>query len=250
MNSTNQNNFGNLSKHYDDARKGYPVEVFNYLINFSKNKTRLTLDIGCGTGISTRELKQYGFNATGVDIDDKMIEVAKSYDGTIKYYIAPADRMPFDAESFDIVTAFTAFHWFEDEKSVCEILRVLKSGGIFFSALKRTRKDVDSNPQYEPYKQILKKYAGDSFDSTRKYNPKDLLYNCGFNNIKEKSFYFEEQYRIDEALTLIQSISFWNLVSEDDKAKMLEELKGFYESIAVDGVLTKYREVLTIVAIK
>ena len=38
------------------------------------------LDFGCGTGRSTRFLQQLGFNATGVDISEDMLRIARTTD--------------------------------------------------------------------------------------------------------------------------------------------------------------------------
>jgi SAM-dependent methyltransferase len=45
------------------------------------------IDFGCGTGRSTRFLKQIGFNATGIDISDEMIAIAKKLDPTGIYQV-------------------------------------------------------------------------------------------------------------------------------------------------------------------
>src|SRR3989344_786630 len=129
-------NFGVLVKQYDAARRGYPDSVFNFLRKLSPTKRPNILDIGCGTGIATRQLKQQGFAVVGADKDQRMIKVAKQKDKGIRYIVAPTHKLPFRGKQFDIVTAFTAFHWFTDKKSVGEIKRVLKPGGLFFAVLK------------------------------------------------------------------------------------------------------------------
>jgi ubiquinone/menaquinone biosynthesis C-methylase UbiE len=49
-----------------------------------------------------------------------------------KYVTGSAERIPFSNNTFDAVTAFAAFHWFDNKASLNEIKRVLKPGGIFF----------------------------------------------------------------------------------------------------------------------
>ncbi len=100
-----------------------------------KSKVPLTLDLGCGTGISTRQLKENGFGVYGADKDLVMLEAAHREDTSISYFHVAADKLPFGSGYFDIVAAFTAFHWFNDEGSLIEIKRVLKQDGIFFAAL-------------------------------------------------------------------------------------------------------------------
>lgn len=241
---TNPNNFGLMSADYDLARRGYPDEVFEYLKSFVKKTRPETLDIGCGTGISTRQLKENGFEVIGADKDSAMVEVAKQRSPEISYFVAPANQLPFEAEHFDIATAFTAFHWFNDEESLTEIKRILKVGGIFFAALKVSSSSDDRRSA------IYKKYAGDNFDSTRNHFNKEFLIKSGFFDIEEKFFYVDEKYTIDEALILNKTLSLWNLVSENKKPEMLKELRALYKTDFADGVVIIHRKISTVVAFK
>jgi ubiquinone/menaquinone biosynthesis C-methylase UbiE len=83
-----RNNFDALSKDYDAARRGYPVELFRYLKKILINKDDQILDVGCGTGISTRQLKRYGFRAIGSDKGAEMIQIAKEYGDGLTYVVA------------------------------------------------------------------------------------------------------------------------------------------------------------------
>jgi ubiquinone/menaquinone biosynthesis C-methylase UbiE len=241
---TGLNNFGNLSTDYDQARRGYTNEVFEYVKSLIKKPSPKTLDIGCGTGISTRELKENGFEVIGADKDSAMVEVAKKRSPEISYLVAMANELPFESEQFDIVTAFTAFHWFNNEESLTEIKRVLRNGGVFFAALKIS--DENDNG----YWPIYEKYAGDNFDSTDNHFKKEFLIKSGFSDIEEKVFYVDEKYTVDGLLTLTKSLSFWNLVSENKKPEMLKELKDFYEKRLVDGLFTMHRKISTVATFK
>jgi len=241
---SNQNNFGPMSVDYDIARKGYPDEIFEYIKSFVKINNPITLDIGCGTGISTRQLKEHHFEVTGADKDTAMIETAVKRGQEMPYFVATADKLPFKSEQFDIVTAFTAFHWFNNEESLTEIKRVLKTGGIFCAVLKVSSKNNNG------YLSIYKKYVGDSFDSTKNHFEKEFLVKSSFSDIKEKTFYVDEKYTVDEALTLVKSLSLWNLVPENKKPEMLKELRDFYETELLNGFVVMHREISIITTFK
>lgn len=49
--------FGKLSQAYSVARLDYPQEVIDYVISFAYKDAKI-LDLGCGTGIATRQLAQ------------------------------------------------------------------------------------------------------------------------------------------------------------------------------------------------
>ena len=67
------------------------------------------LDFGCGTGRSTRFLRQLGFHVTGADISEDMLQIARSLDPSGDYRLVPGDNLSeLAAGSFDLVlSAFT-----------------------------------------------------------------------------------------------------------------------------------------------
>ena len=67
------------------------------------------LDFGCGTGRSTRFLKNLGFSSIGVDIAPEMIEIARRLDPNEEYQLlADGELNSFPAESFELIlSAFT-----------------------------------------------------------------------------------------------------------------------------------------------
>ena len=67
------------------------------------------LDFGCGTGRSTRFLKQLGLQAFGIDVSEEMVQIAKKLDPTGEYrVIADGDFSGCTPHSYDLVlSAFT-----------------------------------------------------------------------------------------------------------------------------------------------
>jgi ubiquinone/menaquinone biosynthesis C-methylase UbiE len=70
---------------------------------------RRALDFGCGTGRSTRLLLQLGLCATGIDISEDMLRIARTADPTGDYRLVPGDNLnEFPSGAFDLVlSAFT-----------------------------------------------------------------------------------------------------------------------------------------------
>ena len=241
--------FGHMRAAYSAARRGYPSEAYDYLLKSVGLESPRTLDVGCGTGISTRELQQHGFDVVGADKDAGMISAAREQSPRIHYVVAPADSLPSDLGPFDLVTAFTAFHWFNDEESLTEIRRVLKDGGHFFAALKGNRRSEETGAFREGYRAILKKYGGEKYDQTYDHFRTDIVESL-FTNLREKSFYVDEKYALDDALALARSLSVWNLIPEANKEKFIEELRGFYQKHLIGGFVVRRREIFTLLATK
>jgi len=85
---------------------------------------RRGLDVGCGTGLSTRALAEFAQEAVGVDISEEMLNARES-DSRAMYVRAAAEGLPFADSVFDLATVASAIHWFERD-ATREISRVLQ----------------------------------------------------------------------------------------------------------------------------
>ncbi|MBP5326398.1 MAG: bifunctional demethylmenaquinone methyltransferase/2-methoxy-6-polyprenyl-1,4-benzoquinol methylase UbiE [Bacteroidales bacterium] len=98
------------------------------------------LDVACGTGDLSLELLRQGYQVTGIDLSEEMLEIAKRKTATAsskfiiqnsKFLIADAESLPFADASFDAVTcAFGIRNFVHLEKGLSEMTRVLKPGGV------------------------------------------------------------------------------------------------------------------------
>ena len=96
------------------------------------------LDVGCGGGATIAAIAAAGAGRRvfGVDFSDASVTVARETNARFiaeaRVAIQPASvsALPFDADTFDVVTAFeTHFYWPDLPADVKEIQRVLKPGG-------------------------------------------------------------------------------------------------------------------------
>lgn len=85
------------------------------------------LDIGCGTGATMDHLKRYG-RPHGIDLSELPLSFSRRR-GHQRVLRASATELPFDSESFDLITALDVVeHLDDDVKGLAEIRRVLKPG--------------------------------------------------------------------------------------------------------------------------
>jgi SAM-dependent methyltransferase len=84
------------------------------------------IDVGCGTGLSTRPLAVLANTVVGIDVSEEMLGARASRDAA-RYVIARAERMPFPDATFGLATVASAIHWFEPE-AIRELGRVLLVG--------------------------------------------------------------------------------------------------------------------------
>ncbi len=97
------------------------------------------LDIGCGTGAFTRALELSGYRVEGVDISQRMVQIAREHNlrcriTTLEENGELPSRLPFDDNSFDLVTAAQVVHGLETEarrRLFEEALRISRGPLIF-----------------------------------------------------------------------------------------------------------------------
>ncbi|MEI6267032.1 MAG: class I SAM-dependent methyltransferase [bacterium] len=114
------------------------------------------LDMGCGSGLFTRMLKDWGAKVVGEDLSDGLLVIARRENPDIEFTQANANNMPYTKGSFDIVTSSLVVHYFEDLNSVfSEVNRILRPSGKFifsmhhpFESSLRTIRDKDGNKTF------------------------------------------------------------------------------------------------------
>jgi len=120
-----------------------PLHVINPLrANYIKDKSMLegkkVLDVGCGGGLLSEALYDFGADVTGIDAAGPGIEVAKIHaknnNKNIKYLQITAEDLNLDeSESFDIVTCLEVLEHVPDPKSlVATCVNLLRPGGALF----------------------------------------------------------------------------------------------------------------------
>lgn len=88
------------------------------------------LELGCGTGHWTDFFVRKGFEVTGVDISEPMLNVARSKKINATFLPGNSEALPFEDERFSVLTSITMLEFVDDQKKVVsEMYRVLKKGG-------------------------------------------------------------------------------------------------------------------------
>ncbi len=94
------------------------------------------LDLACGTGRHTHELRAAGYRAAGCDLSFTLLKTGSSEYGSMPLARADMRMLPFDSGSFaGLVNFFTSFGYFSDEAenvhAVHEMSRVLRQNAVF-----------------------------------------------------------------------------------------------------------------------
>jgi SAM-dependent methyltransferase len=106
------------------------------LLDFLPPPGRLTLDLACGEGRLSRDLKSAGHHVAGIDSSPTMVTLAASHDAAATAVLGDAGRLPFRNEAFDLVVAYMCLHDIDEmPRAVTEAARVLEQGGRLCAAI-------------------------------------------------------------------------------------------------------------------
>jgi SAM-dependent methyltransferase len=95
-----------------------------------------TIDIGCGEGRLTRDLKRLGHDVVGIDASPSLVAAARQADLLMDIRLADAAALPLDDSSVDLAIAFMSLQDVDDmAAAVREVARVLQPGGCFCLAV-------------------------------------------------------------------------------------------------------------------
>ena len=110
-------------------------------------KGKTVLDIGCGGGILSESMAQYGATVTGIDLSDKAIGVARLHllesGNKVDYRKISAEELATQSPGlFDIVTCMEMLeHVPEPASTIAACATLVKPGGhVFFSTINRNAK--------------------------------------------------------------------------------------------------------------
>ena len=87
------------------------------------------LDLGAGTGKLTTRLVERGLDVVAVDPIAEMLELLSSALPDTPALLGTAEQIPLPDNSVDAVLVAQAWHWFDPERAVAEVARVLRPGG-------------------------------------------------------------------------------------------------------------------------
>lgn len=121
--------FGAHASDYAEHRANYPTDGLRWALAAATHQVHDVLDLAAGTGKIAEGLLPLGFEVTAVEPDDGMLAELSRRFPQVNALGGTAEDIPLDSASVDAVLVGQAFHWFDKEKALDEIGRVLRPGG-------------------------------------------------------------------------------------------------------------------------
>ncbi len=123
--------FGAAANAYAEHRPRYAEAAVRWALEpvWARRPLRV-IDLGAGTGKLTATLIRLGAEVTAVEPDQKMLAVLRHDLASARSLPGSAEEIPLPGGSADAVLAGQAMHWFDLDRALPEIARVLSPGGV------------------------------------------------------------------------------------------------------------------------
>ncbi len=125
-----------FAAHYDRYRPRPPEALLESLLQLARvERAALVVDLGAGTGLSTRAWAEHADRVVGVEPNPAMrAEAVRLTEApNIEFAGAFADDTGLPSGAADLVTCSQSLHWMEPEPTLAEAARLLRPGGVFAS---------------------------------------------------------------------------------------------------------------------
>ncbi|MDP9250673.1 MAG: methyltransferase domain-containing protein [Chloroflexota bacterium] len=148
---------------YDRFRPGYPDELFDEIARrLELPEHPQVVDLGAGTGRAALAMAERGWRVTAVEPGHAMLDVLRARASDAGLLVATrqasAEATGLAPGSVDLVAAAQSFHWFDQDRAVAEMARVVRPGGgvaLFWNV-----RDEEASPFVADYHQLLEERFG------------------------------------------------------------------------------------------
>ncbi|MCX4778634.1 class I SAM-dependent methyltransferase [Streptomyces sp. NBC_01264] len=126
--------FGAMAEAYERFRPGYPVELFDLVMEYAARPVPTALEIGAGTGKATRLFAGRGVSVTATEPDAAMLaELREHVPASVRTVRATFEALRPDGQRYAMVYAAAALHWTDPEGRWARVASLLEPGGVFAS---------------------------------------------------------------------------------------------------------------------
>ena len=129
----NAQRFSGFADLYDAVRPVPPMVLAEVITSYAGGRPATVVDLGCGTGLSTRWAAGWASEVIGIEPSDDMLVRAAAATGqpNVRYAAGWSNATQLPDGCADVVLAVQALHWMEPNGTFAEVARLLRPGGVF-----------------------------------------------------------------------------------------------------------------------
>lgn len=206
--------FGSAAADYALGRPSYPLDAIAWVLPDHAGRV---LDLAAGTGPLSEQLLGLGLDVVAVeplaDMRALIPAAAEVHDGT-------AEAIPLDDASVDAVLVGHAFHWFDRERAMTEIARVLRPGGrvgLFWNVLD------DRDPWAGALADLIN--AEDRLSAFAKSGDPPYQDVAGMSEPQQRAFTNVQDYDRERLAAYVRSRSQTILMPADEREALLRAVR-------------------------
>ncbi len=210
--------FERVAATYADHRPGYPDEAVRWLVGGDGRPVRV-LELGAGTGKLTRTLCELGHEVIATEPSSAMLASLVRVAPRGHAVLARAEDIPFSASTVDVVIAAQAFHWFDQSRTLPDVARVLRPGGV----LSLVWNDGDTKvPWVRKVFSLMRDPSAEGLDPLRE---SDI-----FSTFEQRVFRHWQVMHRDSLIGFIASSSRAATLTPEERTDLLAEAGSIYDS--------------------
>lgn len=235
--------FSNRAGYYSKARPDYANEALEFIMSHCRLEAgKKVVDMGAGTGISSRAFATRGLTVCAVEPNQAMLDQAMAetdFADRISYIKAGAEQSGLASESFDAVLCAQSFHWFEPEKALSEFNRLLlPSGWVILVWNERDESDEFT----KAYGDLLRSLPDTKqLESKRARSGLCLMDSDLFGNKCKKTFAHEQVMNLDKLVGRAFSASYAPFPDSQEALEFQNKLQElFHKYQSNEQVVMKY----------
>ncbi|NKE61547.1 class I SAM-dependent methyltransferase [Lentzea sp. PSKA42] len=213
--------FGAQAEAYAEHRPDYPVAAIRWALEPLGTSERLdVLDLAAGTGKLTAGLVAEGHRVTAVEPNEQMLSELVRRVHDVRALPGHAEHIPVPDHTVDAVFVGTAFHWFDQEKALPEIARVLRPGGVLAAMWIESDPNADWVTEFE-------QVSASSVESQR-HNPTGIMSHPSFGPVEHETFPHTHRRDSPEAvIAWVNTHSRMLVVDDDERAAINHKMLAF-----------------------
>lgn len=234
----NEKIFTTKADNYAKSRPSYAPEAIDFITTELLPRGGMTADIGSGTGIFSGELLRRGCPVLCVEPNQKMREKAEATLGGVPGFRsveASAEHTTLPDGSVQLVTAASAFHWFDANAFRTECRRILTPGGQVCILINARVYDAFTEKQHEICLKNCQTFCSLKHGLEKTEAAVDGFFALGWQS---RRFSFPLVYTVDSFVSRSLSSSY---APDSDSAQgraFAAQLGQLAEAYATDGRLT------------
>ncbi|HXP18115.1 MAG TPA: methyltransferase domain-containing protein [Streptosporangiaceae bacterium] len=226
--------FSAQAQAYDRARPSYPPDAVVWLAGaLGIRPGRRIVDLAAGTGKFTALIADSGAELVAVEPVAAMRERLRRKLPGVPVVAGTAEALPFATGSADAVVVAQAFHWFDADRAMAELGRVVRGGGRLGLVWNARDRSVDWVDRVWAVMDRVERDApwrdhrdGTGGPAAQRWSERDLAARDGWTPFTEATFCHVQDAAHEDVIDRIRSVSHVAVLPPASQAAVLDEIRA------------------------